>query len=148
MRPRFLQCCLLGLLGLVTAGYGGALLPKAPAPVYYQLDYQPTPVPCRETFQQGLRVLPFSAASAYQRMEMVVLERQGQVAFSSHFQWVATPGNLVSESLLRDLTQSHLFPRVVSANDPATNILLELSGRVFTFAWETSRRDVQGGSES
>jgi hypothetical protein len=49
---------------------------------------------------------------------------------------VATPGNLVSESLLRDLTQSHLFPRVVSANDPATNILLELSGRVFTFAWE------------
>ncbi len=134
MMPRLRQCCFLGLLLILTAGCGGSLLPKSPPPVYYQLDYQPTPVPCRDTFKKGLRVMPFGASSPYQRTEMVVLERQGQVAFSSRFQWVATPGNLVSESLLRDLAQSHLFPQVASADEPAA-IPLELSGHVFEFAW-------------
>jgi ABC-type uncharacterized transport system auxiliary subunit len=135
MMPRSLPGCFIGLLLLLTAGCGGSLLPKSAPPVYYQLDYQPTPVPCRETFEKGLRVMTFSAASQYQRTEMVVLERQGQVAFSNRFQWVATPGTMVSESLLRDLTQSHLFPQVLSANEPAT-VPLELTGYVFKFAWE------------
>jgi hypothetical protein len=41
----------------------------------------------------------------------------------------------VAESLQHDLTSSRLFPQVVSANDPAA-APLELSGRVFVFAWE------------
>jgi hypothetical protein len=43
----------------------------------------------------------------------------------------------VSESLLRDLSRSRLFPQVVSANDPAS-APLELSGHVFRCALERS----------
>jgi ABC-type uncharacterized transport system auxiliary subunit len=110
-------------------------LPKAAAPVYYQLDYQHTPVPCSRAFQKGVRVWKFTSSSPYGRTEMAVLNPEGKVQFSHSFQWVASPGTLVSQSLLRDLTLSPLFPQAVSANDPA-NVPLELSGHVFVFAWE------------
>jgi ABC-type uncharacterized transport system auxiliary subunit len=125
----------LGLAALWAAGCGGALFPKAKPPVYYQLDYQPAPVHCRQAFPKGVRVWKFTDSSPYRRTEMVVLEPQGKVAFSSAFQWVANPGTLVADSLQRDLTLSRLFPQVVSANDPAA-APLELSGHVFVFAWE------------
>jgi hypothetical protein len=66
---------------------------------------------------------------------MVVLKPGGEVSFSSAFQWVASPGTLLPESLQRDLTLSSLFPRVVDANDP-TGAPLELSGHIFVFACE------------
>jgi ABC-type uncharacterized transport system auxiliary subunit len=125
----------LGLVALLAAGCGGKLFPKSNPPVYYQLDYQPAPVHCRQAFQKGLRVWRFTDASTYQRTEMVVIQPQGQVAFSSAFQWVARPGALVADDLQRDLAKSRLFPQVVSGNDPVT-VPLELTGRVFVFAWE------------
>jgi ABC-type uncharacterized transport system auxiliary subunit len=125
----------LGLVALWLAGCGGKLLPKSKPPVYYQLDYQATPLHCGQALQKGLRVWRFADSSTYQRTEMVVIQSQGKVAFSSAFQWVANPGTLVADSLQRDLTLSRLFPQVVSANDPAA-APLELSGHVFVFAWE------------
>lgn len=110
-------------------------LPSAVAPVYYQLDYRPAPAHCSQTFKKGVRVWKFGASSPYERTEMVVLQPQGQVQFSSAFQWVASPGVLVADCLLRDLALSRLFPRVVGANDPTTTPL-ELSGHIFVFAWE------------
>jgi ABC-type uncharacterized transport system auxiliary subunit len=136
----------LGLVALWLAGCGGKLLPKSKPPVYYQLDYQATPLHCGQAFQKGLRVWRFADSSTYQRTEMVVIQPQGKVAFSSAFQWVARPGSLVADNLLRDLTMSRLFPQVVSGNDPVT-VPLELTGRVFVFAWEraggTSRAVLQ-----
>jgi ABC-type uncharacterized transport system auxiliary subunit len=125
----------LGLVVLWAAGCGGKLFPKSKPPVYYQLDYQTTPVHSQHAFQKGLRVWRFADTSTYQRTEMVVIQPQGKVAFSSAFQWVARPGVLVADNLLRDLTKSRLFPQVVSGNDPVT-VPLELTGHVFVFAWE------------
>jgi ABC-type uncharacterized transport system auxiliary subunit len=125
------------LVPLCLAGCVSFHLPSAAPPVYYQLDYPPAPVHCSRPFQKGVRVWKFATSSPYGRTEMVVLKPEGQVLFSSAFQWVASPGTLVAESLLRDLSLSRLFPQVVSANDPA-NVPLELSGHIFTFAWERS----------
>jgi len=130
-----LRWWVLGLVALWAAGCGGKLFPKSKPPVYYQLDYQPAAVHCRQAFQKGLRVWRFADASTYQRTEMVVIEPQGQVKFSSAFQWVARPGVMVADNLQRDLTTSGLFPQVVSGTDPVT-VPLELTGRVFVFAWE------------
>jgi ABC-type uncharacterized transport system auxiliary subunit len=130
-----LRWWVLGLVALWAVGCGGKLFPKSKPPIYYQLDYQPAPLHCRGAFQKGLRVWRFTDASTYQRTEMVVIQSQGQVAFSSAFQWVARPGALVADNLQRDLSKSRLFPQVVSGNDPVT-VPLELTGRVFVFAWE------------
>jgi ABC-type uncharacterized transport system auxiliary subunit len=110
-------------------------IPTSAPPVYYQLDYEPPRVHCSGAFNQGLRVWRFTSSSPYGRSDMIVLEPNGQTQFSSSFQWVATPGTLVADSLMRDLSRSRLFPQVVSANDPAT-VPLELSGHVFVFALE------------
>ena len=131
------QRWLVWLGGLWLAGCVSFHLPSAAPPVYYQLDYQPPGVHCPRAFNKGVRVWKFTTSSPYDRTEMVVLKPEGQVMFSSAFQWVASPGTLVSESLLRDLAQTKLFPRVVGANDPA-NTPLELSGHVFVFGWERS----------
>jgi ABC-type uncharacterized transport system auxiliary subunit len=125
----------LGLMALWAAGCGGKLFPKSKPPVYYQLDYQAAPAHCQHAFQKGLRVWRFADSSTYQRTEMVVLQPQGNVTFSSAFQWVARPGVMVADNLQRDLTVSRLFPQVVSGTDPVT-VPLELTGRVFVFAWE------------
>ena len=110
-------------------------LPKAAAPIYYQLDYRPTTPHCRQAFKKALRVWSFTSSSPYKGTQMVVQKPQGQVSYSSAFQWVAAPGILVSQSLLRDLNRSRLFPQVLSANN-AGQAPLELSGHVFLFAWE------------
>jgi ABC-type uncharacterized transport system auxiliary subunit len=127
-------------LGLLLFGLMGCLsfhLPTSAPPVYYQLDYQPPSVHCPSTFAQGLRVWRFTSSSPYGRTDMVVVKPDGQTQFSSSFQWIAPPGTMVAEKLLRDLTRNRLFPQVVSANDPAT-VPLELTGHVFLFASERS----------
>jgi ABC-type uncharacterized transport system auxiliary subunit len=129
------KCWLLCLGPLCLASCVSFHLPSASAPVYYQLDYQSPAGSCPQAYKKGLRVWKFTASSPYGRTEMVVLQPQGRVSFSSAFQWVSSPGTLVAESLLRDLALTRLFPRVVGANDP-TQAPLELSGHIFVFAWE------------
>ena len=128
----FLGLLLPGLMGCVSFH-----LPTSAPPVYYQLDYQSPSVHCPCPFAEGLRVWKFTSSSPYGRTDMVVLKPDGQIQFSSTFQWIAPPGTMVAEKLLRDLTMNRLFPQVVSSNDPAT-VPLELSGHVFLFASERS----------
>jgi ABC-type uncharacterized transport system auxiliary subunit len=123
------------LIPALLAGCASLIFPSGKAPVYYQLDYQSPLVRCSRGFHQGVRVWKFAASSPYDRSEMVVLQPDGQVRFSSGFQWVAGPGTLVAESLQRDLTCSSLFPQVVSVDNP-TVVPLELTGHVFVYAWE------------
>jgi len=126
--------CFVWLMAVWMAGCS-SIFPRSAPPVYYQLEYPPPVVHCRQAFTKGLRVWQFTSSSPYRRTEMVVLKPDGKVLFSSAFQWVANPGTMVAESLQHDLTAGRLFPQVVSANDPAA-APLELSGRVFVFAWE------------
>ena len=123
------------LMPALLAGCASLIFPSGKAPVYYQLDYQSPLVRCSRAFHQGVRVWKFVTSSPYDRTEMVVLQPDGQVRFSSGFQWVASPGTLVAESLQQDLTASALFPQVVSPDNP-TVVPLELTGHVFVYAWE------------
>jgi ABC-type uncharacterized transport system auxiliary subunit len=126
---------LLWLLLPLLAGCVSFHLPTSAPPVYYQLDYESPRVHCSGIFKEGLRVWKFTSSSPYGRTDMIVVKPDGEIQKSSSFQWIATPGTMVAEKLLRDLTSSRLFPLVVSANDPAT-VPLELTGHVFRFAVE------------
>jgi ABC-type uncharacterized transport system auxiliary subunit len=113
------------------------LLSTTAPPVYYQLQYAPEEVECARGFDQGVRVWDFSTAHPFDRTDMVVVKGRGEVLYSSSYQWVANPGTMVAQDLLRDLTLGALFPQVVSGESPLT-VPLELTGRVFVFGWEKS----------
>ncbi|MBE0597652.1 MAG: membrane integrity-associated transporter subunit PqiC [Desulfuromonadales bacterium] len=126
----------LAFLFTLSAGGCGGLLPEpGPASVFYHLDYDPPPVDCLRSFGEGVRIREFSAASPYDRTEMTVLKPAGEVRFSGAYQWVAPPGRMVAESLGRDLSTGDLFSAVSMNGDPSFPPL-ELTGRIYTFAWE------------
>jgi ABC-type uncharacterized transport system auxiliary subunit len=126
---------LFPIVTLSAGGCGGILPEPGPAPVFYRLAYDPPPVDCPCSFDQRVRVREFSAASPYDQMEMTVLRPGGEVSFSGTYQWVAPPGRMVAESLGRDLSAGDLFPAVSMEADPSFPPL-ELTGRIYTFAWE------------
>lgn len=125
----------LSLVVLFLAGCSSLLTTEAPAPVYYEPQYDVSPVSCAASFRGVLRVWEFSAASPFGRPEMVVVKPDGEVLFSGTYQWVSSPGVLVAEQLTRDLSAGGLFPLVVTGDSPLS-ASLSLTGRVDRFAWE------------
>ena len=115
-------------------GCSSLLLPKSPPPVYFRLEYKSVGVGCAKSFTGGLRVWDFITSSPFNQSDMVVIDHEQQVSFSGSYQWIAPPGTMVAESLLRDLNETSLFPQVVSGDSPF-DVPLALTGHVFTFAW-------------
>jgi ABC-type uncharacterized transport system auxiliary subunit len=122
--------CLLGLTACL-----GSLVTSSNPPKYYELDYPYQPVDCVRNFDEALRIWPLSAAAPYDRDEMVILDPSRQVRFSSQYKWVALPGTMIADMLLRDMTRNELFPKVVSPGAPF-NAPIQLGGNLFEFAWE------------
>jgi hypothetical protein len=135
---RILYVCLAAGLAVVPLSCG-FILPVSPAPLYYRLVYNPQPVHCDRSFPGGVRVWRFTEASPFGHSEMAVLEPGGKVAFSSANRWVAAPGTLVAEDLIRDLTLGRTFPQVVSGENPI-DVPYEITGRVFEFGWRKGHR--------
>ncbi|MHC1743711.1 MAG: ABC-type transport auxiliary lipoprotein family protein [Syntrophobacteraceae bacterium] len=108
-------------------------------PQYYEIDYAAPPSDCGSGWREGVRVWPFSASAPYDREEMIILDADHKVRFSSVYRWVAVPGVMVADRLLQDLGRSRLF---AGATAPVNRLAsaLELSGHIHRFAWE------EGGS--
>ena len=119
---------------LLSSGCSSMLIKTTKAPIHYQLTYEAASTDCSGSFNNGLRVWDFTAISPYDQTQMVVEKPEGETLFSNNYQWVANPGKMVAQNLLRDLSRGKLFTQVVSANDPA-NVGLEMTGRIFAFAW-------------
>jgi ABC-type uncharacterized transport system auxiliary subunit len=120
---------------VLAQGCSSLLVKSTPAPVYYRLDYAPVTIECTHGFSEGVRLLNLVTSSPYNQTGMVVIENGQKVKYSSDYQWVSSPGALVADTLLRDFSRGTLFPEAVAA----TNLQrpsLELSGHIFTFAWE------------
>lgn len=115
-------------------GCAGAFSPKHP-PEYFQLEYAYAPVDCALKRGEGLRVWPFSAAAPYDRDQMMVVDPSRGVHFSSRYRWVASPGNMSSDMLLRDLARGEVFAAAVPAGDPYA-ASTQMSGNIFRFGLE------------
>lgn len=121
---------------LFTAGCGG-LLPSSPAPRFYGLDYQAHPAACSGAVKANLRVWSLSASPPYDREQMVVTGLDRRLNFSSQYRWIARPGELVADKIIRDLAADNVFQGVASTADPLET-KLNLGGRIFQFTVEES----------
>ncbi len=65
----------------------------------------------------------------------MVLVDLTRVRFSSQYAWVAQPGKMVADWLARDLSQTNLFPSVMTAGEHFAGSY-ELGGHLFVFAWQ------------
>lgn len=137
--PVFLA--ILSAAALFPIGCSSLLVSSVPPPKYFQLDYSPDSVSCEHRFNEGVTIWNFTSSSPYDQPDMVVLKNGNQAVFSSSYQWVATPGTMVAEKLLRDMSSGGPFPQAVDADNPLA-LPMTMTGRIFTFAWE------ENGSES
>jgi uncharacterized lipoprotein YmbA len=121
------------LLGL-TACFS-PLTSSSPPPSYYQLAYAEDPVECAQPVAAAIRVWPLEEVSPYDRDEMVVARSALEVSFSRQNHWIAAPGRMLSQMLIRDLSQGRMFARVTTALDINPSPY-HLGGHLFKFAWE------------
>jgi ABC-type uncharacterized transport system auxiliary subunit len=127
---------LAGVLAAVAMVAGCASMFARPAPSsLFQLEYTPRPGACRTSFPASVRVWPLEASSPYDQEAMVVLSDAARVRYSSQYSWVAQPGKLVADWLLRDLSQSQLFPSVMTSGETFPSSF-DLGGRLFAFSWQ------------
>ncbi|MCU0573059.1 MAG: PqiC family protein [Syntrophobacteraceae bacterium] len=122
----FVLICCTGCLGGLFTGT---------RPAYFELSYEAHGPRCSGTRQGSVRIWPFSAASPYDREEMIILEPSRKVRFSRHFRWITSPGSMIADKLTRDLAEDGPFARVLAAASPAGSDT-QLSGHVHQFAWE------------
>jgi ABC-type uncharacterized transport system auxiliary subunit len=132
---KVMQIARLVVAGMLVTSCSSILLSKSVPPDFYQLEYDPVAVSCPHAFDEGARVWTFTGSSPFDQTDMVVVKPSDRVVYSSSYQWVASPGTMIADSLFRDLSLGNLFPQVVSADSP-TMVPLELTGHVFNFAWE------------
>jgi ABC-type transporter Mla MlaB component/ABC-type uncharacterized transport system auxiliary subunit len=90
---------------------------------------------CSQSADEGVKIWPLTASSPYDRENMIVLDPSRLVQFSPQFRWVALPGGMITDMLLRDFTRGALFTTAVPVGNPF-DVSLELGGHVFEFAWE------------
>ena len=129
-----MSLCLLFLVALMPSGCG-SLLPKAPSPDYYQIDYPFRPSICDKSFSGAVRVHQFSSAAPFDREQMIAVSTSLQVSFSPHYKWVSPAGDMIAVYLMRDLSFGKVFENVIPAGSP---IAAEygIGGQVYRFALE------------
>ena len=123
------------LPALLALGLGGcsSLLSSTP-PRYFQLDYSNAEMQCLDSIPEDVRVWPFSASAPFDREQMMVLDDSArQVRFASEYLWVTQPGTMLSDILLRDLSQCRVFTKAVPAGDPF-GAEMNMGGHVYKFA--------------
>ena len=118
---------------LVSAGCMQFSRSSPPESVFYRLQYEAVAVDCERSLEKSLLVRDFTASEPFGQQRMVILGRNKTIRFSGSRQWVASPGDMLSENLRQDLIQGELFTEVLGSSDPGESAL-ELSGRVLTFA--------------
>lgn len=119
------------------SGCAGILSTSAPSSLY-QLHYQQQSRPCAQAFPASVRIWPMEASPPYDQEALVVLVDQSRVRFSSQYVWVAQPGKMVADWLARDLSQTNLFPSVMTVSEHTAGSY-ELGGRLFVFAWQQQK---------
>ncbi|MDR3569843.1 MAG: ABC-type transport auxiliary lipoprotein family protein [Syntrophobacteraceae bacterium] len=129
---RLLSClfCLLLLPGCLQS-----LFPKSSPPQFYRIDYPFHPSSCAEPFPATVRIWPFNGALPYDRQEMIATAPGLQVRFSSHYQWVASPPDMIANDLVRDLSIGKVFENVASAKSSMA-AAYGISGQLYRFDLE------------
>lgn len=134
-------CLKLGFILLFIILASGCSLGAKPAYLVNQYTLEYTPPVLKEMAQinELIKVERFSIAQAFDSLMMVYKEGPNLRNVDAYNRWRTKPGDMVTDSLSRDLRNSGLFRAVFSYNDnEETRYLLE--GQVDEFL-EVSERD-------
>ena len=121
--PRLAMVCVL-IMSLLGCGCG-----KPPMLVHQYLLEYPAPVVKATPLRESLRVEKFAVAQAFNTTAMVYRTGPYQAETYNYSRWRVNPGYQVTDFLIRDLRESHLFQAVLPA-DSATKARFALEGGV------------------
>jgi cholesterol transport system auxiliary component len=96
-----------------------------PHPIaYYTLDYEQPDIEPLPKLPITLSIEKFKTAAPYDSNRIVYSKNQYSQNNYFYHQWIASPAEMISNLLARDLTASNRFQAVVHSNDPLTSHLL------------------------
>lgn len=111
--------CLVCISGLATAavvsGCGSLIKQRTPPVQYYQLDYAAAPARSAPASSALLVVRPFRISPAYDRDAITYTDTNMRAGLYAYSQWIASPEELVTARIVRDLQASGLLGGVLAA---------------------------------
>ncbi len=105
----------------------------------YALEYPPPTIQGLSPIDAVIRLERFSVAQIFNNVKMIYRQRPYQYNDYAYHRWRANPGDMVGDSLLRDLRAVGVFKSVFSYRDPENASLL-LKGGVGEF-YESDEKD-------
>lgn len=124
------------ILSLVACSFGG----KPSVMVeQYALEYPPPSVQSLNPMDEVIRLERFSVAQIFNHVKMVYRQKPTHYNDYAYHRWRANPGDMVGDSLLRDLRAAGIFKSVFSYRDMGNTPLI-LKGGVGEF-YESDEKD-------
>jgi ABC-type uncharacterized transport system auxiliary subunit len=105
----------------------------------YALEYPPPSVQGLTPMDEVIRLERFSVAQIFNHVKMVYRQKPTHYNDYAYHRWRANPGDMVGDSLLRDLRAAGIFKSVFSWRDMANTSLI-LKGGVGEF-YESDEKD-------
>lgn len=118
---------LLFTLSLIFTGFfcSCSMKKDLPQPIaYYTLDYEKPDIEPLPKLPITLSIEKFRTAAPYNSNRIVYSKNQYSQNNYFYHQWIASPDEMITNLLARDLTASNRFQAVVYSNDPLTSHLL------------------------
>lgn len=124
------------VLSLVACSFGGK---PAVMVEQYALEYPPPSVQILGPMDEVIRIDRFSVAQIFNHVKMVYRQKPTRYNDYAYHRWRANPGDMVGDSLLRDLRAAGIFKSVFSWRD-MENTPFILKGGVGEF-YESDEKD-------
>jgi cholesterol transport system auxiliary component len=124
------------VLSLIACSFGGK---PAVMVEQYALEYPPPSVQSLGPMDEVIRLERFSVAQIFNHVKMVYRQKPTHYNDYAYHRWRANPGDMVGDSLLRDLRAAGIFKSVFSWRDVG-NMPFILKGGVGEF-YESDEKD-------
>ncbi len=85
---------------------------------YYALDSRSPKVEGLSPLPFTLKILPFSSIKPYNTRRIIYKEGRFNLDSYAYHRWIAPPGDMVSQIIIRDFRESGLFKAIISGNVP------------------------------
>ena len=125
-----MNCLLVVALTFFTAGCVGGRPPQTTE--HYMLDYAPPVLGKMAVLDDIFKVERFSTAQLFNSNAIVYKTSSFSLNSYPHDRWQASPGDLVTDYLVRDFRSAGLFRAIFSYRDPETT-RFSLEGYVMEF---------------
>lgn len=115
MKTHVMLWALCGAVVMMSTACSSLIKQRTPPVQYYQLDYAAPVASAAPASSAVLLVRPFRISPAYDRDAMTYTDTNMRAGLYSYSQWIASPAELVTARIVRDLQASGLLGGVLAA---------------------------------